>query len=87
MDYVTGRTTGVRFPQSQEIFLLSVVQTVSGAQPAFYPISTGGYLPGNKADGECLHGIMLTYVIKHRDNIKVTYVGASSGYTNYEIIS
>jgi hypothetical protein len=41
----------VRGPVGQEFSLLHVVQTDSGAHPASYPMSTGGFFPGGKAAG------------------------------------
>jgi hypothetical protein len=50
----TGWTTeGSEFEsrQSQELSLLHVVQTGSGAHPASYPMGTGGSFSGGKAAG------------------------------------
>jgi hypothetical protein len=40
---------GVRVPVGQEFSLLHVVQTGSEANPASYPMGTGGSFPGGKA--------------------------------------
>jgi hypothetical protein len=39
---------GGRGPVRDEMSFLHVVQTGSGAQLAFYPVSTGCYFPGDK---------------------------------------
>jgi hypothetical protein len=42
---------GVRVPIESRISLLHVVETGSGAHPAFYPLGTGGSFSGGKAAG------------------------------------
>jgi hypothetical protein len=45
-----GWTIGVRSPTGAEDFSSSpCIQTSSGAQPASYPVGTGGPFPGGKA--------------------------------------
>jgi hypothetical protein len=41
----------VRFPAVQDFSLLHSVETYFGAQPASYPMGTGGSFPGGKAAG------------------------------------
>jgi hypothetical protein len=41
----------VRVPVGSGIFFLHVVEIGSGAHPAFYPKSSGGFFPGDKAAG------------------------------------
>jgi hypothetical protein len=49
---VAGIATGYRLDNGgvgvQKLSLLHVVQTGSGAHPAFYPMGTGGPFPGGK---------------------------------------
>jgi hypothetical protein len=48
-DIAVGYGYGVRVPAGQELSLLDIVQTGSGAHPASYPMGTGGSFPGGKA--------------------------------------
>jgi hypothetical protein len=47
----TGWTARVRFPAVEDVSLLHVVQTGSGAHPVSYPVGTEGSFPGCKAAG------------------------------------
>jgi hypothetical protein len=55
----TGCTARVRFPAVQDLSLLHSVQTESGANPASYPVGSGGSFPGGKTVG----GVKLTTYI------------------------
>jgi hypothetical protein len=51
-DYVTGWTTGIRFPAGVRDFsLLHNIHTGSGANPASNPMGTKGSIPAGKAAG------------------------------------
>jgi hypothetical protein len=41
-----GWGVGVRVPVGEDFSLLHFFQTSSGAHPAFYPMGTGGSIPG-----------------------------------------
>jgi hypothetical protein len=43
------RAIEVRSPAEEDFSLASCVQTGSGAHPVFYPMGTGGPIPGDKA--------------------------------------
>jgi hypothetical protein len=47
-----GIATGYGLDGRGDGVVLHVVQTVSGAHPASYPMCTGGSFPGGKATGE-----------------------------------
>jgi hypothetical protein len=57
-DSSVGIGTGYRqdgpgsIPSSARFFSSSRIQISSGAHPASYPMDTGGFSPGNKAEGE-----------------------------------
>jgi hypothetical protein len=46
------REVGVRVPVGSWIFYSPQVKTVSWAQPTSYPMCTGSFFPGGKAEGE-----------------------------------
>jgi hypothetical protein len=46
-----GWTAGVGFPAGEDVSLLYNVQTGSGAHPASYPMSAGGFSPGVLSSG------------------------------------
>jgi hypothetical protein len=47
----TTKGSKIEFRWEQELSLLYVVQTGSGAHPASYPIDTGSFLAGGKVAG------------------------------------
>jgi hypothetical protein len=60
-----GYTARVRFPAWQDFSLLLGVQTGSGAQPASYPMGSGGDFPGVEWSGhEADHSPASSAVIK-----------------------
>jgi hypothetical protein len=51
LNTATGWTAQFRFQAWQDFSLLHSAQAGSGADPAFYPMGTGGIFPGNGAAG------------------------------------
>jgi hypothetical protein len=62
------RGVGVRVLLWSEFSLLHIVQTRSGALPAFYPMGTVGSFPGRKAAGERMLTTHSLMAIKQRIN-------------------
>jgi hypothetical protein len=56
----------VRFPAVKDFSPLRSVQTGSGAHPTFYPMGTGGFLPGIKRpERETDHSIPTSAEVKN----------------------
>jgi hypothetical protein len=53
---------GLRVPVGSNVSFLRVVQTGSGAHPAFYQMGTGGYFPGGKAAGSWSWPLTSNYI-------------------------